>query len=30
MVEIATAKLKRYKLPGRDQSPAELFYAGRP
>jgi hypothetical protein len=27
-VEIATAKLKRYKSPGSDQIPAELFQAG--
>jgi hypothetical protein len=27
-VEIATAKLKKYKLPGTDQIPAELIHAG--
>jgi hypothetical protein len=27
-VEIAIAKLKRYKSPGSDQSPAELIRAG--
>jgi hypothetical protein len=27
-VEIAIAKLKMYKLPGRDQIPAELIQAG--
>jgi hypothetical protein len=28
-VEIATAKLRRFKLPGCDQIPAELFQAGK-
>jgi hypothetical protein len=29
VVEIAIAKLKRYKSPGSDQSPPELIQAGR-